>query len=385
MNRKFWLAGIVLAGGVGAWATSMGGIVQRGAPPAAPGMVKLVNGASAPLAGRSFAMQGALASPATTYDFSAVKAAIDNSSINNVAIVVGNAQGELFAYGKGSFTPDTQTDIASASKWLTGTLTYRLVEAGKLSLSDHAYQYFSYWTQDPGDVRSQITLEQLLSMQSGFNAKPWLGGCVLYPYTTLQNCAKTIYLLGTNSDPGTGFSYGPHHIQVAAAMAEAAGGASFNNLFAQYVTTPLGMSQTAFVKASDSNPWAAGGAQSTARDYAKLLRALLAGGFIQNIDAFTQSRTTNTPILYEPGSVTSAGDWKYALGSWVECDGSDFVADHCADQKVNSSPGAYGFTPWIDRQHGYYAVISMNIPLGDDDGVGLEQTVQPLIEAALAQ
>lgn len=382
MTRKLLLAGTLLAGGVAAWAASVGNIGAPGTPHDAPGVVKVTGGTSravslAPL------MSGATANPATAYDFSAVQAAIDASKVKNVAIVVGNAQGELFAYGKGDFTPDTQTDIASASKWLTGTLTYRLVEAGKLSLSDHPYRFLSYWTQDPGDSRSQITLEQLLSLQSGFNAKPWLGGCVEYPLTTLQNCAKTIYLGGVDTPPGTGFSYGPHHIQVAAALAEMAGGASFDTLFAQYVTTPLGMSQTSFVKASESNPWAAGGAQSSARDYAKLLRAMLAGGFIQNIDTFTQSRTTNIPNLYVPSSVANTGDWKYALGSWVECDGSDFVADHCADQKVNSSPGAYGFTPWIDRVHGYYGVIAMNIPLGDDDGVGLEQQVQPLIEAAL--
>lgn len=386
MTRRILLAGVLaVSGAAAAWA-STGAFSGTSTAQNQPGVVKLVvSTASAPAAAVTTKTPRPGASANASPDFSAVKAAIDAVSVKDVAIVVGNAQGELYAYGKGSFTPDTRTDIASASKWLTGTLAYRLIEAGKLSLSDHPSRYFGYWSQDAGDARSQITLEQLLSLQSGFDAKPWQGGCVQYQFTTLQNCTRTIYRGGTDTAPGAGFSYGPHHVQIAAAMAEAAGGASFDTLFAQYVATPLGMNQTTFVMASESNPWAAGGAQSTARDYAKLLRAMLAGGFITNIDAFTQARTTGVPVLYAPDAITAAGDWKYALGSWSECDGSDYVASQCADQRVNSSPGAYGFTPWIDRKNGYYAVISMNVSRGDSASVALEQQVQPLILAVLGK
>lgn len=41
----------------------------------------------------------------------------------------------------------------------------------------------------------------------------------------------------------------------------------------------------------------------------------------------------------------------YGLTAWLEC---DTPATGCA---VISSPGAFGFTPWIDRDTGYYAII----------------------------
>lgn len=327
---------------------------------------------------------------ATAPNFTAVKNAIDASPVANVAIIIGDASGTRYVYNKGYFTVDRVTDIASASKWLTGTLLFRLIERypERLSLETRPQQYLSYWTTSTSDPRSRITLEQLLSMRSGFNAGPAQGGCVTIPLLyTLQSCAQTIYQAGTDSEPGSGFSYGPHHIQVAAALGEAAAGGSFNSLFASNVTAPLGMSSTRFVKASNANPWAAGGAESTARDYAKLLHALLVGGFITDTAGFLGSRTNSATLLYAPASASNTTghdrDWRYALGSFVECDGDDFTADGCAAQMVNSSPGAFGFTPWIDRANGYYAVIAMNRLLGDDDGVLLEQQVQPLIVAAL--
>src|SRR3546814_7402075 len=51
-----------------------------------------------------------------------------------------------------------------------------------------------------------------------------------------------------------------------------------------------------------TNPWVAGGAYSTARDYAKLLRALLGGTFITDMTGFTQPRTTGLPRVFVPRS-----------------------------------------------------------------------------------
>ena len=51
---------------------------------------------------------------------------------------------------------------------------------------------------------------------------------------------------------------------------------------------------------------------------------------------------------------------RYGLASWLHCAAP---ADGCA---VVSSPGAFGFTPWVDRSAGYYAIIA------DPDGHNLE-------------
>ena len=44
-----------------------------------------------------------------------------------------------------------------------------LVEQGVMSLDDRPQDYLAWWTSDPADPRSEITLEQLLSFTSGFD------------------------------------------------------------------------------------------------------------------------------------------------------------------------------------------------------------------------
>ena len=53
---------------------------------------------------------------------------------------------------------------------------------------------------------------------------------------------------------------------------------------------------------------------------------------------------------------------------------------------VLSSPGAFGFTPWFDRDAGYYAILGMEV---DSQAgivafaVNLAQELKPLIRSAL--
>ena len=54
--------------------------------------------------------------------------------------------------------------------------------------------------------------------------------------------------------------------------------------------------------------------------------------------------------------VEKAGlDFHYGLASWTEC------APPAVNCPVISSPGAFGFTPWVDREDGYYAIIGMEV------------------------
>ena len=77
-------------------------------------------------------------------------------------------------------------------------------------------------------------------------------------------------------------------------------------------------------------------------------------------------------------------DLRYGLTVWLEC---PTPARGCA---VISSPGAFGWTPWVDREAGYYAVLGMHLEQ-DAPGAGvvhfamrLSTEVRPLIQAALA-
>ena len=400
-TKLMWLAAGAAMVGAAAFAAQggFGGDVGGEARP----IVQLPPAAPAAKASTSVASAHAAASLSTTvggytYDWTALQVAIDaDTEVDNGYFIVGNDTDPdyLFAYEKGSFGIDRVTPLASASKWFAGALGMRMMQAGIATLDDPMRPPLAFWTTI--GTKKDVKLKHALSMTSGFNASPLVGGCQLLPAMTLYNCAKSIHdlrydILRPGNAPGAHYSYGPHGLQVAAAYLEAkdtsiAPGTSpsrqrnFHELFAQHVTSPLGMTSTTWYDPAGSaptNPWVAGGAYSTPRDYAKLLRAFLGGSFITDMTTFTQQRTAGLPRVFVPAS---AGNWEYALGSFVECD----TPSACATSKINSSPGAYGWTGWIDRETGYYALIATEISSGGDrKGVELEQVMQNLIEEAIA-
>ncbi|MFZ5748450.1 MAG: serine hydrolase [Pseudomonadota bacterium] len=319
-----------------------------------------------------------------------IRAAVDAARLENVAVIFGNGDGELCRYKKGAIEYDQKLALASATKLLTGILSYRMIQAGKITAGAHPQQYFGYWTSSASDNRSQITLEHLLAFTSGFNTRDTnLLSCVYNAYTTLDLCIRRIYIGNVDTVPGSTFFYGPHHMQVAAGMLDAADTGDFGTIFARYVTTPLGLIDTSYALQSAANPWAAAGGESTAEEYSVIMRALLNGTLITDLDNFFAPRTLTATKGEVPDAVlaNNGSQWEYAQGSWVECEygtGGANYATQCATDKINSSPGAWGFTPWIDRKNGYWAVIATeDHDSGAEKGIELEQVLQPLMVTAL--
>ena len=315
-------------------------------------------------------------------NFLPVIRAIEAYDDRDYTVIVGDRTGILFEYEKGNFPASDQYAVGSASKWFTSATIMRL--------SDKPQDYLPYWTTDPWDARSRITMAQLLSFTSGFNANPLSGGCTDDGKTTLQACARETYQGGIATDPGTAFPYGPHHMHVAAAMAERATGHNFNAIFRnaifrENVAIPLGMSRASqYPIPSAGNPLVSGGATSTGRDYAIFLQALLDGSLIADRRAWLRDRTVSIPFLFRPRGTEESGDWHYALGAWLECDKPPF-SPACAHARIYSSPGSFGWTPWIDFRNGYFALIARRGErFSTTVAVRLEQLLQPLIEEALA-
>lgn len=413
MNRRS--LAIVAASGVAIAGAAFATL--SGSPTATPndGSIQVLRAAAPTVIAQSApeATPSAIPDSTARYDWSRFDAAVAAGSTANMTVTVGTAQGELHRYTKGNAVGTNPTDLASASKWLVGTVAMRMVEAGKISLDARAQDYLDFWTKDPADPRSRVTLRQLLSLQSGFNSNPAYGGCVEVPLAfTLQSCAQLIYstridysavpdyqtkgLAFSYSDPGTLFSYGPHHLQIAAAMLAVAGGKSYTDLFKDYVATPLGMTQTRYVfvpeptgvltgsagSGDPPNPWVAGGGESTIADYAKLLQGFLGSSFIRDVDGFTRAETVGVPHGYVP---PAAAAWEYALGSFAECAPATATAPRTCDTGINSSPGAYGWLGWVDRKTGYYGLIAAHTPTESDPAsIALEQRLQCEIKVALA-
>jgi CubicO group peptidase (beta-lactamase class C family) len=319
--------------------------------------------------------------PAPADKWALVKAEVNASTVTDVALIVGTPSGGVrLRYEKGAFRLTDTHLIASASKMLAGLTILKMVEDGQMSLADNPQKYLGYWTTSAADPRSRITLAQLLAFTSGFNQGETGVACLSDPDTTLQACAQTYYNLGISSAPGTAFSYGPGHLEIAGAMAEVAGGKRFNQLFREKVGDPMGIGPVSgIVFPSANNPRIAGGGVSTGEEYARLLDTVLGNRLLANLTNFKTDQTAAVAFLYRP----VIADWHYAAASWRECDAPVF-ATGCTNVYTVSSPGLYGWTPWIDFDAGYYAVVAMEEPNGSAASVTLEQRLQPLIAAALA-
>jgi hypothetical protein len=221
--------------------------------------------------------------------------------------------------GGSAYRADTQMSIASASKWL----------------------YSSYWVQRQ---KGMLTAEDVkfFTFRSG--------------YTNFSNCIGAITVggcldIGSNGvfDPATEgfFSYGGGHMQKHAAL-NGLGPLTASQLSAE-VLSQLGNE----IDVAYGSPQLAGGARASAAEYAKLLRKIVGnrllmhdalGTFAVCVDPASCAQAISTPS--PPGE-----QWHYSIGHWVEDDPR--VGDGAF-----SSPGAFGFYPWVDRSKRWYGIVA---------------------------
>ncbi len=244
-----------------------------------------------------------------------------------------------------------------------------------------------YWTTDANDERSTVTLEQLLAFTSGISGAQGDIPCLTEQMTTLQACAQDIYDNHFVHTPGATFDYSGGHMHVAAAMAEVASGRTWVELLDEHLKMPLQLTaRTRFRQAAAANPGVAGAMLSTGTEYAAFLHAFFVGDYLPNwTDELSRIRTRDLPIAYTPVDVVQPGaSWGYALGNWVEC-GQPTFDTSCEQRRVYSSPGAFGFYPWIDRTNGYWAVLSVQLLAGGPTArsYDLVSQLRPAIENAL--
>ena len=265
-----------------------------------------------------------------------LRAAVEAAAVEDLTLLIGTAEGTVFVHEKGASTAGQVYSIASASKWLTSVTALAMVEAGTLALDDRPQDHLSWWTADPADSRSAVTLEQLLSFTSGLTGDPGLApgqegiACVEDGETTLDACAQEIYEHYFAYPPGSTFYYGPGHLQVAAAMGAAHTSQRWNQLFRAHVGAPLGLAlSTGFALPSLDNPRAAGGGTASGADYGAVLTALAAGTLLTPA-TLEQMGTDHTPAGVNMASGVGAAGlgqaWHYGLGCWRECVSDSYTA-----------------------------------------------------------
>ena len=245
------------------------------------------------------------------------------------AVSVGNKDGPLFVYESGNFTMHTQIMTGSTSKWPSAMMFAGLVSDGTISsLEEPISTYVPWWTKDPSDMRSLVTLRMLLSFTSGFGdgnpgqegntraARAWRAAnnasvaSSLYAtlakidtmavdpcnITTGENvaCAKSIYdtvkLVGK---PGGTYSYNSNHLQIAAAVAMLASGLPIHQLVQKYLLDPYNMTESFY---DGQCPDFGFSLMTTGSDYQKFLQGVLGYSYLKK-EVIDASEEDNTPFL----------------------------------------------------------------------------------------
>ena len=217
------------------------------------------------------------------------------------------------------YVASTWLSVASASKWV----------------------YSSYFVQRTGALSASDV--KFLNFQSGY-ASP---GFSCEPGQTVQECVD----FGSNgaydaADDGA-FSYSGAHMQKHASLNGL--GAMNNAMLAAEIRGRLGNE----IDLAYSLPQPAGGVVTTADHYAAMLRKVLRG------DLKMRDALGTHPVCTNPRTCANAAfaptppgeSWHYSIGHWIEDDPD--VGDGAF-----SSPGAFGFYPWIDRTKTSYGVVA---------------------------
>lgn len=310
--------------------------------------------------------------------------ALRSNNIDGMGLTVYDKNGKKQFEGiYGDFSADRRVNIASASKMVSGVTLLALVDQGYLSLDSTTGEVLG-WNQN-----SDITLRHLLSFTSGLRP---VHLCLISLNMTLSECVARISTTLAKTDPGELFDYGGTHLHVVGGMAEEVTGMAWNSIFKKFLLTPLNLPSDLLYYANPGNlgnpdnPLLSGGLLMSMNEYAPILQLIFNKGVWQGeslIDSSLFDEQAKAPFPNAEIGITPSPDRdvRYGLAAWLECDTPETGCD-----KI-SSPGALGFTPWVDRKHDYYAILGMEFTLLGNAGFGieLEQQLQPLIEKALEE
>jgi hypothetical protein len=226
------------------------------------------------------------------------------------------------ASGNPTYTASTVMSIASATKWLYGAYVTEK-RAGVLSASDIKFLHF----------------------RSGYVRFDAFGSCGLGD--TVDSCLNA----GNNgafvASSDNKFNYDGGHMQKHGSLDGL--GALGVVALATEIRSQLGTD----IALSFSQPQLAGGAITSAADYARFLRKMLNGSLRMGALLGSSAVCTNpTTCIDAVASPTPANEnWQYSLGHWVD-------ADPVVGDGAFSSTGAFGFHPWIDAGKTTYGVIA---------------------------
>lgn len=245
---------------------------------------------------------------------------------------IGNGQGTRASGSTdgSTYTASTVMNIASASKWLYAAYVAQVNNGTLHAVNDVPYLNFS---------SGYTEFDLCLSGQT-------VAQCQTYVGPVLQNG-------GYNATEAGRFAYSGGHMQKHAVDRL---GAMNNAALATEIRAQLGTD----IQLSYSQPQLAGGVVTRATDYALFLRKLIRGDLHLTPLLATQALCASDAACARTGVISPAPTtetWHYSLGHWVEDD--PVVGDGAV-----SSPGAFGFYPWINRARDTYGILAREAAAG---------------------
>lgn len=306
-------------------------------------------------------INGSFTSMAIECDFSSVDSSVENllqsyPAIPGIGLKVAYPNEVIYEKYWGQYDSNTIVPLASATKLLSAVTIMGLVDNNLLDIDLPVNNYLPQFTGDKG----HMTVRQMFSHTAGMpdNAQLLyrtvlnaLNGLTLAQAVDILACCEPLLY-----QPGEGFAYGGASMHIAGRVAEVVSESSWIDLFSQYLTTPLNISSMDFNGLGVTlNYRLSGGGQSSLPDYTKVLNMLLNKGRYQttrilseqSVATIISDNVTDLDLLYVPPQLN---DVKYGMGTWLRFDENDNITGMY-------SPGAFGFTPWIDYDLNYYAAF----------------------------
>ncbi len=305
-----------------------------------------------------------------------IQVAMKKHRLDGVAAIAHHRGQVLYRGYFGDIGPGTVIPVASASKWVAGLVIMALVMQGRLRLDLTLAQA----GLAPDGLASTITLAQLMSHTAAMPVLgPWRQD---RRYPTPEAAARDVRTMDLIGQPGKVFAYGGTSMQVAAFLAEQAGGADWNSLFRRLIGDPLGLSPAC----RWGEKWGvAGGLWASPDDYERILRLIARRGLagdgarILPDSLFThmeqdQMRGAERRELPDAAEAMKG----YGIGFWCEAINEDGTCP------IISSPGAFGTYPRIDRARdlSILLMVKSRLPKVADDWRGI---IRALVTAADAQ
>ena len=242
---------------------------------------------------------------------------------------IGDASGGL-AQGGSGVDPNAVLDVASASKLIFSTYVLEKLK---------------------GDPDLVSFVSSYLNFTSGYAAM----SAQCSPNENVYNCAQSCGTFFPRLD-GV-FSYGPGHMLNLvwgwpwwSPLSVLDLGALYPNGLSAEVSGKLGND----LGIDFSLPLPSGGVRISSTGYANFLARLVGGkyrmeSYLGSYSVCTNPQTCPGQAYYTP--IPPYESWDYSLGHWVESDPN--VGDGAF-----SSPGKFGFYPWIDATKKFWGIVA---------------------------